>query len=496
MGTFTQPQPPSLAALPRHHYQTSTITTASPLPTTLAMSGHQRNGSSCRPTSYQSLPFEIICEITSHISSQGALHTASLISRRYNIATNPHLYRSPKLTSSNIDQFVHSVAPTIFPPPKKNLNSAEYHLADLVITLDLSQLLYNETLRTSIARLLSHCRNITSLTGSQKSFSGVALRALRHSTKLTYLNLTPCQDSCDLQDLFHALANLPHLKTLHFPPGGMFSSSSRQSARSAQTCGPAIPTIKSTFVYPPHLQTLSVCGCIIDSTILASGVPPTTITSFSASHLPFVRMAALKQYIIMLAPQLTQLSVLHPIPRLPHNFLDKVLLLCPNLLRLTASVDFMTAHIFDEENCVAEHPIERIDLDCSGGMGSEYKISSDDISIALMEGRLKCLRIVRASKRLGWGRRGEEKKRVQDLIELLCMDRSGFGKEDEETEDDQETENGYVVVGKGELAEELTGDSVGDLTSDLAGDLVGDLVGTANGVDDELSDKLMGVWLF
>ncbi|KAK6330864.1 hypothetical protein TWF718_003063 [Orbilia javanica] len=443
------------------------------------MNGTQLDGSPCRPTSYQSLPFEIVCEIISYISSQSTLHAASLVSHRYNAAANPALYRHPKLTSSTIDSFIRSVAPTVFPPPKKNLNSSEYHLADLVLTLDLSLLLYNETLRTSIARLLTHCRNITSLTGSQKSFNGVALRALRHSTKLTYLNLTPCQDSCDLQDFFHALAHLPHLTTLNFPPGGMFSSSSRQSARSAQTFAPAIPIITSTFVYPRLLQTLSVCGCIIDSTILASGSPPTTITSFSASHLPFVRMAALRQYINMLAPQLTKLSVLHPIPCLPHNFLDKILLSCPNLLRLTASVDFMTAHIFDEENCVAEHPIERIDLDCSGGMGSEFKISSDDISIALMEGRLKRLRVVRASKRLGWARRSEEKKRVEDLAELLIMDRSGFGEEDEEGEEgsqeEDEMKSEYVMVEKEDVSV--------------------DLAGTDND-EDELSGKLAGVWIF
>ncbi|KAF3161964.1 hypothetical protein EYR41_007352 [Orbilia oligospora] len=442
---------------------------------------HQSNGSSCPPTSYQSLPYEIICEIISYISPQGALHAASLVSRRYNAAANPALYRQPKLTSSTIDAFVHSVAPTVFPPPKKNVNSKEYHLADLVTTLDLSPLLYSETLRSSIARLLTHCRNITSLTGSQKSFNGVALRALRHSTKLTHLNLTPCQDSCDLQDFFHTLTQLPHLITLNFPPGGMFSSSSRQSARSAQTITPAIPTVKSTFVYPALLQSLSICGCIIDSTILASGSPPTTITSFSASHLPFVRMGALRTYINMLAPQLTSLSVLHPIPHLPHNFLDKIFLSCPHLLRLTASVDFMTAHIFDEENCVAEHPIERIDLDCSGGMGSEFKISSDDISIALMEGRLRRLRVVRASKRLGWARRSEEKKRVEDLAELLIMDRSGFGEENEEegSQEDDDMRSEYVMVEKE--------------------DPVVDIVGTDDdddNVEDELSRKFAGVYIF
>ncbi|KAF3215797.1 hypothetical protein TWF106_003657 [Orbilia oligospora] len=192
-------------------------------------------------------------------------------------------------------------------------------------------------------------------------------------------------------------------------------------------------------------------------------------------------MGALRTYINMLAPQLTSLSVLHPIPHLPHNFLDKILLSCLHLLRLTASVDFMTAHIFDEENCVAEHPIERIDLDCSGGMGSEFKISSDDISIALMEGRLRRLRIVRASKRLGWARRSEEKKRVEDLAELLIMDRSGFGEENEEegSQEDDDMRSEYVMVEKE--------------------DPVVDIVGTdddEDGVEDELSRKFAGVYIF
>src|SRR5436305_4645240 len=106
------------------------------------------------------LPFEIICEIVSYLTSQVSLHTATLLSRSYNIAATPHLYAHPHLTSSNFGSFVSAVAPTISPRIKKRDDSSEYHLGDLVRTLDLSLLLYNETLRTSITRLLTHCRSI------------------------------------------------------------------------------------------------------------------------------------------------------------------------------------------------------------------------------------------------------------------------------------------------------------------------------------------------
>ncbi|KAF3908998.1 hypothetical protein AA313_de0200322 [Arthrobotrys entomopaga] len=483
------------------------------------MNGRQSNGSpspsspssspSSSPASYQTLPFEIICEIVSYVTSQGALYSTALISRRYNVAATPILYRHPRLTSSNFESFVAAVAPTVFPPSRKHLNSTEYHLADLVLTLDLSQLLYHETLRTSIARLLSHCRSITTFIGSQKSFNGVALRALRHSTNLEYLDLSVGQETCDLADFFHVLAGLNKLTVLKFPRSALFAnrpnrwnnhtltmainpitqaayqSFSVEFSTSSNTDddddggGNTPKNIKTTFAYPPNLITLSVAGGINDSTLIASGVPPATITSFSASHCPFIRMSAVRQYINMLSLQLTYLSILHPIPRLPHNFLDRILLTCPNLLHLTASVDFLTAHIFDEENCAADHPIERIDLDCSGGMGSEFKISSDDISIALMEGRLKRLRVVRASVKLGWGRKPEEMTRVKDLAELLCMDRSGFG----EGEEDDVEEDG-------------SGTPESDVESD---EPVADLTGREQNESedaDDISGRLAGVWLF
>ncbi|KAF3907857.1 hypothetical protein ABW20_dc0104273 [Dactylellina cionopaga] len=466
------------------------------------MNGRHSNGCSRSPVSSQTLPLEIICEIVSYITSQSALHSTASISSRYNIAATPLLYKHPKLSSANFEFFVRTVAPTVFPPPKRYLNSAEYHLATLVQTLDLSHTTYNETLRSSIARLLTHCRSLTTLIGPQKSFNGVALRALRHCAKLEYLDLRPGQETCDLADFFHVLTHLSKLTVLHFPLSALFSSGARHS-RLQNTIDAAIvgaffsdstlqitidpntsplpTTLKTTFTYPPNLTTLSVSGGLIDSTFLASGTPPPTITSFSASHLPFVRMTAIRQYLNMLSPQLTHLSILHPIPRLPHNFLDRILFTCPNLLHLTASVDFLTAHIFDEENCVADHPIERIDLDCSGGMGSEFKVSSDDISIALMEGRLKRLRVVRASVKLGWGKRGEEMRRVKDLAELLCMDRTGFGEDEEEDAEDEDVEGNGVIAGQIEAKEP-----------------VGELVGREKSEDgiDDITGKLAGVWLF
>ncbi|EPS36760.1 hypothetical protein H072_9669 [Dactylellina haptotyla CBS 200.50] len=466
------------------------------------MNGPQGSNGSSRPSAaYQALPFEIICEIVSYITSQPALYSTALVSRRYNNAATPLLYKHPQLNSSNFDAFVSAIAPSVSPPPRKLADSAECHLADLVLTLDFSQLVYQDTLRTSIARLLSHCRSIISLIGSHKSFNGVALRAVRHSINLEYLDLRPCQETCDLADFFHILSSLSKLTVLHFPRSALFSN--RQSRWStsmsaiissldpdaAETLSINITTgnnptaLKTTFTYPPNLKTFSIAGGIIDSTLINSGTPPASITSFSASHLPFVRMTAVRQYLTNLAPQLTRLSVLHPVPRLPHNFLDRILITCPNLLHLTASVDFLTAHIFDEENCSIDHPLERIDLDCSGGMGSEFKVSSDDISIALMEGRLKRLRVVRASVKLGWGRRGEEMRRVKDLAELLCMDRSGFG-EGEEDEDEEagtktpESDPVEDIVGREPVGEPMGGETGGDDDTD------------------EISGKLAGVWLF
>ena len=94
-----------------------------------------------------------------------------------------------------------------------------------------------------------------------------------------------------------------------------------------------------------------------------------------------------------------------------------MLIICSHLKKLTIAVDYVSAHLFEEENSPAGHPLRWLNLDSSGSPGVEKKITPDDVFIAVAEERLSELRVVRARKRLRWGE--DSKRMVADLDELL-----------------------------------------------------------------------------
>lgn len=118
------------------------------------------------------------------------------------------------------------------------------------------------------------------------------------------------------------------------------------------------------------------------------------------------------------------------------------------------AVDYISCHIFDEENTPVGHPLRRLDLESSGNLGVEHKVMPDEVFIAVAEERLSELRIVRVSKRLGWMSRN--RSNVVDLVDLLeaKSEERGVGrKEDEEvgvwefdsaSEGERETFRGFL----------------------------------------------------
>lgn len=110
--------------------------------------------------------------------------------------------------------------------------------------------------------------------------------------------------------------------------------------------------------------------------------------------------------------------------------------MCPNLVKLLVAVDYISCHMFDEENTPAGHPLRRLDLESSGNLGVEHKVTPDEVFIAVAEERLPELRIVRVSTRLGW--MTKSKSNVEDLVDLLEAKKEerggvggGGGKEEE-----------------------------------------------------------------
>lgn len=92
------------------------------------------------------------------------------------------------------------------------------------------------------------------------------------------------------------------------------------------------------------------------------------------------------------------------------------MILCPNLTFFKGFVDYFTQEMF--QNIPEAHPLETLVLDSAGGLlDRRNKISPDDLSLAIVEGRLSHLRQVRWSLQVGWR---SERSDVQDLGDLLA----------------------------------------------------------------------------
>ena len=104
-------------------------------------------------------------------------------------------------------------------------------------------------------------------------------------------------------------------------------------------------------------------------------------------------------------------------PQLQVGVLDHVLLLCPNLVALRISADYISSAIFHSiEN---GHPLQILDLDCSGTATADVEVAPAAVYDAVEEGRLPDLRSVRVSTRLAWAATERLRQDVADLVEIL-----------------------------------------------------------------------------
>ena len=217
------------------------------------------------------------------------------------------------------------------------------------------------------------------------------------------LDLRLAKSSIQLEELFRHIKRLKELRTLIFP-------------RSATV--PAYETEQASlagYVLPENLECFSLTGNISD-TFLTTLIAAESLVEFRISH-AFVRYSSIKFLLNRWSTQLKVLEVNYHISTLPHDAMDKILVTCTNLERLRVAVDYITHHLFDEENAPPSHPLKRLDLDSSGYLGAERKLKADDIFICLAEGRLPCLRIIRLSEKLNWV--AKDRQNVDDLVQVL-----------------------------------------------------------------------------
>lgn len=346
------------------------------------------------------LPYEIISHILSFVphrpTTQSTFWACCLVSRAWYSASIAFLYARPHLHGGNFSEFVTTVCPS------KNAHIRQSALAVLVRQLDMGELVHNSS-RSLTARLLGRLKhNIEAFVAPQASFAINSFAALSKCTQLRHLDLSLISASIPPKLLFQTLLALEDLETLFFP----------------RSSGPQADDAKEPYAWPQKLKALHLAGWI-DSKFLRThitNVPP-SLERLSIQHCPQVYAEPLLETLSVLGDRLKHLTVRHAMPQLQVGVLDHVLLLCPNLVALRISADYISSAMFYSiEN---GHPLQILDLDCSGTATADVEVAPAAVYDAVEEGRLPDLRSVRVSARLAWAATERLIHDVADLAEIL-----------------------------------------------------------------------------
>jgi hypothetical protein len=349
------------------------------------------------------LPHEIIFQIVSFIpqhSSQSTIWACALVSRTWYDSSIARLYKYPHLTPANFEAFVSTICPS------KNARIRHSPLAELVRHLDMSELVHNSS-RSLTARLLGRLKgNIEEFVAPQASFAVNSFAALSKCKHLKILNLSLISTSIEVEQLFNTLATLKKLETLFFPRTSYKIEYRRQSDDS------------QLFAWPSKLRALHLAGGINDFFVQhhLSRVPQ-TLQRLSIQHCSQLYAGALVEFLADRGRQLTHLTIRHPMSRLGPRILDDVLLLCPSLIALRISADYISNSIF--EFTPPSHPLQILDLDCSSASDEMVNIDPEAVFLAVEDGKLPSLRSVRVNMRLGWTVSKSIRRDAADLGDIL-----------------------------------------------------------------------------
>jgi hypothetical protein len=390
------------------------------------------------------LPNELLVQILEYVShtttpqtAQTTLASCCLLSRQWYTCAVPFLYAHPHLYGANFDPFVRSICPSI------NVGIRHSPLAELVKRLDMSGLVHQGS-KSVTARLLGRVKgDVESFVAPVASFGSSCMPPLGKCLHLQHLDLSLVSESPALPDLLRTVSRLDELRSFKLPRSAGFGAHYKPSAFPA-------------LAWPPKLENLSLSGGI-DAHFLHGVVSfPQTLKSLTLEHCPQAKSHAVMTLLrnaVRPLPRLEELTIRN-MPRLGGHALDGVCFLLPNLRTLGVSVDYISEAFFDEGHFrhfkdpldSQTMPVDFVDdgaqqtaltsaaststtptssqlhtliLTNSGNPGVEDKISPIDIMLALDEGTLPHLRVVRVAKSLRWHAKGtkEEAEALADALE-------------------------------------------------------------------------------
>ncbi|KAK6435408.1 hypothetical protein LTR95_008404 [Oleoguttula sp. CCFEE 5521] len=367
------------------------------------------------PTTPIHLPDEIIIRILDYLAAlhdaQASLASVCLLSRQYYSAAISFLYHQPILYGKNFDPFTRAICPSI------NLHVRRSPLSKLVRILDLGKLVHQGS-KSVTARLLGRTKeHLQYFRAPQASFAVNCLPALAKCQSLRTLDLSLVSESPPLADLLRTVARIDSLLHLCLPRSSGFGVHSRPTA----------------FAWPARLEHLALSGGIDDHFSRGVVAFPITLRSLTLEHCPHAKgfaVAHLLRTAVQALPRLEEVRIAY-MPRLSSHALDSILLLLPQISKLSVSVDYITPAMFDESHFnhktvaplavfeaqgfepdrtatiedkgVFSHShLRMLELTNSGNPSVEDKISPIDIMLAIDDNVLPALRVVRVAKSLDW----------------------------------------------------------------------------------------------
>nr|POE58048.1 f-box protein [Quercus suber] len=288
----------------------------------------------------------------------------------------------------------------------------------MVKELNMASLVHQGS-KSLTARILGRVKgNIEVFVAPVASFALNCLPPLSKCNNLKALDLSLVSESPPLHNLFKTTAHLEKLVSFRLPRSSGFGGQIKKSEQLSQH-------------WPPKLRDLSLSGGI-DGLFLHGVVGlPEALQKLTIEHCPLIRtfeMDNLLQRAVISLPQLTDVTIRH-LPRLSGNALDHLLLLLPQLRRLSISVDYISPAFFDfgtyavfRSLATDEKPrhynLYHLELTTSSSTNIEDKIAPVDVAFAMDEGLLPALRQVRVSKALLW-HSIDTKSDVEDLASTL-----------------------------------------------------------------------------
>ncbi|AGO09939.1 AaceriAAL052Cp [[Ashbya] aceris (nom. inval.)] len=333
------------------------------------------------------LPWEIQFLVLSKCKS---IETHFLrVCKRWYFMCLPLIYRAPRLSSKNFCKFVETLVAA------RKQNYGQY-----VVDLDLSMIIQSGK-NSFVAKVLRRCsQHLEHFTAPQTSFGIAPLISLRSCSNLRYLDLGLLSETVKLKQLFEAINGFQHLTHLSFPRSSIACEGFREVA------------------WPQSLVYLKLSGGITNEFIREAALPH-TIRTLEFSFCPQVDEHSIYTLLSNTGESLEYLRFYYPMPALGDKSLDYVFRYCSNLLGVQLVVDYCSKWAFSEHllsPLTYPRPLRSIVLESSGSLGLSFKIHPDDITIAVAEDRLPCLRDVRISSRLGWDSNSSD---VEDLVSIL-----------------------------------------------------------------------------